>query len=70
VQAQLVATIRRHGQADEPAPVLGHEVDGLRGDELGGHGQVPFILPTFVIAHDDHAPGTDLIEGFLDGGKR
>ena len=55
------------GQADEAPPEAGHEVDGLGGDQVGGHGQIALVLPVFIVDHDDHAAGADLGHGFIDG---
>src|SRR6266446_6069597 len=63
---QLVEALAEHGHADEPAPVLGHEVDRLRGRLLGGHEQVAFVLAVLVVDHDEHATGADLLDAFLD----
>ena len=46
-----------------PRPKRGHEVDGFGGDELGGERQVAFVLAVFIIDHDDHAAGLDLLDG-------
>src|SRR5437762_4766148 len=35
--------------ADEAAAVLGHEVDGVGSDFLGGHGEVAFVLAVLVV---------------------
>jgi hypothetical protein len=40
-------------EADQTATVHGHEVDRRRGDSIGGHAQIAFILAILVI-HEDH----------------
>ena len=55
VEAQLVAALGRERQADQPAPLLGHEVDRVGRRELGGHGEVALVLAVLVVADDDHA---------------
>ena len=55
VEAELVAALRRERQADQPAPLLGHEVDRLGRDELRGHREVALVLAVLVVADDDHA---------------
>ena len=57
------------GEADEPPAVEGHEVDGLRGHELGRHGEVALVLAVLVVADDDHPAGLDLLQRLLDRGK-
>ena len=68
-QVELGAALRRERQADQAAAVRGHEVDGLGGGELGGHGQVALVLAVLVVAHDDHASGAQVVERFVDRGE-
>ena len=46
-------------QADEAAPVAGHEVDRLGRDQVGGHRQVALVLAILVVDQDDHPAGAD-----------
>src|SRR5215210_7867142 len=69
VEAELVAALRGQGQADQPAAVLGHEVDRLGRDELGRHREVALVLAVLVVADDDHAAGPDLLDRLLDGSE-
>src|SRR5262249_49934967 len=57
-------------QADQPARLFGHEVDRLRGHELGGHHQVALVLAVLAVADDDHPPAADFLERFLDRRER
>ena len=59
-QPELVAALRRERQADQPAAVRGHEVDGLGRDVLGGHAEVALVLAVRGVDDDDHAsrPGS------------
>ena len=61
-EAEVVGALFGEGEADEAAAVTGHEVDGLGGDELGGKGEVAFVLAVFIVDDDDHAAGADLFE--------
>ena len=70
VEAELVAAVGRQREADEPAAVLGHEVDRLRRRELGGHREVALVLAVLVVADDDHPPGADVLDRVLDGRER
>ena len=54
VEPELVAALGRQRQADQPAAVLGHEVDRLGRDELGRHREVALVLAVLVVADDDH----------------
>ena len=49
-------------EADEPAPVTGHEIDVL-GRAVGGRDdEIAFVLPVLVVHDDHHATFTDLVE--------
>ena len=65
-QTQIVQTLLGHGQADQPAPVLGHEVDGLRRDLFGGHSEVAFVFAVLVVDDHDHAAGADFLQRGLN----
>ena len=56
-EARRVLLGDRH--ADQPAAVLGEEVDLLGGDELGGEHQVAFVLAVLVVDQDDDLAGAD-----------
>jgi hypothetical protein len=58
-----------HGEADQAASELGHEVDGFGGDFFGGEGEVAFVLAVFVVDHDDHAAGADFLNRVGDVGE-
>ena len=45
-----------------PRPCVGHEVDRLGRDELGGHGEVAFVFAVFVVDHDQHAAGAEFLD--------
>ncbi len=54
VEAELVAALGRERQADQPAPLLRHEVDRLGRGELGGHREVALVLAVLGVADHDH----------------
>ena len=68
-EAKVVEALLGHGQADQAAAVLGHEVDGFRRDLLGGHGQVALVFAVFVVDDHDHAAGADVLQRGLDIAK-
>ena len=70
VEAEPLAALGGQRQADQPARLLGHEVDRLRRRELRRHHQVALVLAALVVADDDHAPGADLLDRFLDRRER
>ena len=67
---ELVAALGRQRQADQPAPLLGHEVDRLGRGELGRERQVALVLAVLVVAHDHHPPAADVLDRLLDRGER
>ena len=68
--AQVVQPVAGHGQADQPAPVGGHEVDHVGGDVLGGNGEVALVLAVLVVHHHHHAALADVRDGLRDGAER
>jgi hypothetical protein len=56
----MIGALLSECQADKPAAVPGHEIDGLRGYELGSQGQVTLVLAIFVVDHNYHASGANL----------
>ena len=68
-EAEGVGAFVGDRDADEAAPVGGHEVDGFGGDFFGGHDEVAFVLTVFVVGDDDHAPGAEFGEDVFDGVK-
>ena len=48
-EIQFVATLFGEREADQPTAELGHEVDGVGRNLLGGHGQVAFVFAVFVV---------------------
>ena len=68
-EMEFVAALFGQGEADQAAGVLGHEVDGLGRDFIGGHGQVAFVFAVFVVHQDDHAALANVFDGFFDSGE-
>ncbi len=68
-EAKMVGAFLGQGEADQAAAVTGHEVDGFRGDELGGQGEVALVFAVLVVDDDDHATGADFGERAGDIGK-
>ena len=66
VEAQLVAALAGQREADQAAAVRGHEVDGVRRDELGRHHEVALVLAVLRVADDDHLAVADVLDGLLD----
>lgn len=53
-ERQTIDPVGIHGDTDEAPTILGHEINRLGGDPTGGHDQIAFIFPTFVIHHHNH----------------
>src|SRR6266446_1623748 len=68
-QVQLIAALFGEWKADQAATVLSHEVDGVRGDFLGCHGEIAFVFAVLVVNEDDHAALANFFDGFFDGGE-
>ena len=69
-EPEIVGALLRKGQADQPSPMLRHEVDPFGSRELRGQRQVTLILPIFIVHHHDHAPRLELRERAWNIGKR
>ena len=69
-QPELVAALLGQAEADEPACVRDHEVDGLGRRELGRDREVALVLAVLVVDDDDEAAGADVLDRLLDGGER
>ena len=67
--AQVIETLLSHGEADQPAAKLGHEVDRFRSHLLRREGKVALVLAVFIVDHHDHAAGADLLDGGGDVDK-
>ena len=65
-QLELADPLLGQREADEPAALTGHEVDGLRSHLLGRHHEVALVLAVAVIGDDDHLALLDLSDGLLD----
>src|SRR6202171_6238691 len=65
----MVQALFGHGETDQSAAELGHEVNGFGRDLFRRDGEVAFVLAVFVIDHDDHAAGADLLNRGRDVGE-
>ena len=59
-QSELPATLLGERQANQPAPMLGHEVNGLRRHEFGGHQQIALIFAFLFVHKDDQFSGSQV----------
>src|SRR4030081_246082 len=65
----MVEAFFGHGETDQSAAELGHEVNGFGRDLFRRDGEVAFVLAVFVVDHDDHASGADLLNRGGDVGE-
>ena len=68
-ETKLVAPLAGECQADEAAPVGGHEVDHLGRDEFGRADEVTLVLAVLVVGHDDDLAVAQVVDGLLDGAE-
>ena len=64
-EPELVGAVLGHGQADQPAPVAGHEVDRVRGRHLRGDDEIALILAVVVVDEDEHPPVARFVDDRL-----
>jgi hypothetical protein len=50
--------------------VRGHEINRLRRNAVGGHGEIAFVFAVFVVDHNQHAPGAQFLDGLRNSSKR
>ncbi len=63
---ELIEPIGHHGEANEPAAVSRHEVDGVWRDAIGGHREVAFVLAVLIVHDDDHLARGNRRDGAFD----
>ena len=66
---QVFEALLGHGEADQAATILGHEVDGFGRNLLGRQRDVAFVLAVFVVDHDNHAAGANFLDRGGDVGE-
>ena len=57
------------GEADQAAPVQGHEVDHLGRGQLGRADEVALVLAVLVVGHDDDLAVAQVVDRLLDGAE-
>ncbi len=65
-QTELAGACFGDRQADETACVRHHEIDRLRRHVVGGQDDIAFVFAIFIVNQNDHAPGADFNDDFLD----
>ena len=67
LETKLLGALRRQRQANEPAAVLGHEVDGVGRRHLRRDDKVALVLALLGIDEDEHAAVARVLDHLLDG---
>ena len=70
LEMKLLGAVGVERQADKPAAMLGHEIDGVRRCHLRGDDEVALVLALLCIDEDEHAPVAGVFDDLLDGGQR
>ena len=69
-ETELVAALLGQAEADEPAAVLGHEVDRLGRRELGGDREVALVLAVGRVDDHHELALADVLDRLLDRRER
>jgi len=69
LQVEFLAALFGEREADQAAPIFGHEIDGLRCDFFRRHGQIAFVFAVFIVNEDNHPPLADLLDRLFDACK-
>ena len=69
-QPELVAAVLGQAETDQAAPLLRHEVDGLRSRELRGDRQVALVLAVVRVDDDDELPLANVLDRLFDRRER
>ena len=67
LQAERVAPLAGHRQADQAAAVTRHEVDRLRRHVRGRHHEIAFVLAVLVVDEHHHVAVSELGDQVVDG---
>ena len=68
-EMKLLGALRRQREADQPAAVLGHEVDGVGRRHLRRDDEVALVLALLGVDQDEHAAVARILDHLLDGGE-
>jgi hypothetical protein len=55
-QAKRLTSFLNDGCTDQSATMGSHKIDDLRSNTIRGTDKITFILPVFIIHHNDHLP--------------
>ncbi len=63
---ELIQPFAGHRQANQPAPVPRHEVDGFGRDLLRRDRQIALVLAILIVDHNDDLPIADRLDGIFN----
>ncbi len=69
LQIELLGAVARQRKADEPAPVLRHEVHGFRRAHLRRNDKIAFVLAVLGIDQNEHLAVARVLDDVLDRGE-
>ncbi len=69
LQIEGIAALLGKREADQAAPVFGHEIDGFGRDFFRRHGQIAFVFAVFVVHQDNHAALANFLDRLFYGRK-
>ncbi len=62
LEPELVGAVLAEREADQAAPVPGHEIDRVGRRHLRGNDEIALILAAFVVDQDEHPPVARLVD--------
>ena len=69
LEMQLLGALRRQREADQPAAMLGHEIDGVGRRHLRRDDEVALVLALLGVDQNEHAAVARILDHLLDGGE-
>ena len=68
-EMQLLGALRGQCEANQSAPVLGHEIDGVGRRHLRGNDKVALVLALLRVDQNEHPAVACILDHLLDGGE-
>src|SRR5690606_22036508 len=66
VKVQVLTASLGKWSTNKSSSVGSHDLDHLRGRLFSSSNEVPVIFPVFIIDHDHHLSGSDVVNGFFN----
>ena len=63
----MIAAFRGEREANQAAPVRGHEIDDFRSDFFGRDRQITFVFAVLIVDHDHNAARSNFVDSFRHG---